>query len=194
MTEENQNKNICIQCNKEIPEADVKMYEGDDKKTPICLCDECAANIRQEFYLATQNVNIFKALFFGVGASIILGLLWYWVAVWTNTLYSIVVVALGFIIALACSFGAGNKKGPKVQIISVLLTLMTIICAEGLFVFRVAEINPFGEGIIVGIIASIVLLPLSAFTSLGVSGTIFSLIGLYVAFTVTKKDELKMIK
>ena len=191
MTEEN--KNICSQCKKEVVESEKKMYEGDDGKTPVCICDECADKLRQEYYLATQDVNIFKGLLFGIVASVIAGLIWYWIAVLTHTMYDIIVIGVGFVIALAVSIGAGNKKGWKVQLMSVLLTLLTIIYAEGLFALHTVSPESILNGGIIGFIANIIMLPIFALTSLGFLGLIFSLIGLYVAFIVTKKEELKLI-
>ncbi|MBQ4114764.1 hypothetical protein IJD34_05115 [bacterium] len=193
-TTDNLNKNICSKCSKEVPEAEKKMYEGDDGKTPICICDECANKIKEEYEMATKDVNIFKCLLFGITASFITGLIWYWIAVATHTMYDIVVIGLGFIIAIACSMGAGNKKGWKVQLIAILLTLLTIIYAEGIFAHNAVSPEPVFSGGILKSIAELIVLPLFAITSLGFIGSLFSMIALYVAFAVTKKEELKLIK
>lgn len=189
-----QNKNICSKCNKEVAPEDVKMYVGEDGKTPECICDECAEKIKEEYYLATQNVNVFKGLLFGIVASVITGAIWYWIAVFTHTLYDIVILGIGFIIALACSIGAGNKKGWKVQTISILLTLITIFYAEGLFAYHtVIPESILHDGIIVFII-NIIILPLFALKSLGFIGFLLTIVAIYVAFAVAKKDELKLAK
>ena len=109
-------------------------------------------------------------------------------------MYDIVVIGLGFIIAIACSMGAGNKKGWKVQLIAILLTLLTIIYAEGIFAHNAVSPEPVFSGGILKSIAELIVLPLFAITSLGFIGSLFSMIALYVAFAVTKKEELKLIK
>ena len=191
---DNLNKNICSKCGKEVLDSEKKMYEGDNEKTPVCICDECAGKIKQEYYMATQEVKVFNGLLFGAVASIIAGLIWYWIAVLTHTMYDIIVIGVGLVIAFAVSLGAGNKRGWKVQLISVLLTLLTIIYAEGLFAYNAVSSESIFSGGIMGIIATMIMLPLFALKSLGFWGLIFSLIGLYAAFLVAKKEELKLIK
>ena len=144
--------------------------------------------------MATQDVKVFKGLLFGTVASIIVGLIWYWIAVLTHTMYDIIVIGVGFVIAFVVSLGAGNKRGWKVQLISVLLTLLTIIYAEGLFAYNSVSSESIFSGGIIGMVATMIMLPLYAFKSLGFLGLIFSLFGLYAAFLVAKKEELKLIK
>lgn len=74
----------------------------------------------------TQNVQLGRAALFGVAAAAILGTIWYFLD--DAFSYSTVLVfAIGWGTAMAAMFGAGRKRGPKLQWMALGITLLTVL-------------------------------------------------------------------
>ncbi|MBQ9246762.1 hypothetical protein IJ182_10900 [bacterium] len=139
---EDSNTYICSKCNKEVSAENKKVYKSDDGIRGEYICNDCAKKIEQEYYLATQNVSLVKATISGIIASIIIGVLFYWSIIiaskYFNTKEVILVgsVLSGLLISIMCSFGANKKKGWKIQILSGIFTIITILYTIGLYVLN----------------------------------------------------------
>lgn len=201
MNEKNETKHVCARCNKEVSGTEFNLYEGDNKKIPVCYCNECANALKNEYEEETRNVNILGALLFGLTAGVLAGFIWYWVAVLTKTYFDIIVIGIAFLIGIAVIIGAGGKKGLKLQILSAIITLITVIIAEGFMAYYFIASNK-GMGLInyllaedtIGLIINILMIPLFGTMALGFTGFFCLLISLYVAFVVPTKNQLKLFK
>lgn len=74
------------------------------------------------------------ALLLGVGAAVVSSLLWYAVVLLTNYQLGIVAIAVGWLVAHAVMRGAGGKRGPRLQVVSVVITALAMAMSEYLMV------------------------------------------------------------
>ena len=196
-----QNTNICSKCGAVLKDDEKQPWQGADGN-PVYYCANCVTSINQEYHNQTLNPNVFLGLLFGVGASIVAGFIWYFITNLTHTMYDIIVIAVGFCIAYATSKGAGNKKGWKIQLISVLLTLITFIIADGMYaISQIASHYGFSTleyitkaGMILGPIVHLLIFPKYVIASASFTSVIFWLIGMYIAFVYAAPEKLNEYK
>jgi hypothetical protein len=105
------------------------MYRIGDK----AVCDRCAAAIGQ-----MQQLNQFAAgpwffgALFGFGAAVISGFVWALIVKATRYELGLVAIGIGFFVTRAVMRGAGGRRGPSIQVLSVLLSLLGIFVGKGL--------------------------------------------------------------
>ena len=99
------------------------------------LCTECREKTNAALEAETKNPNLIGAIGLGIIASIIGGILWYFITVAIEREFGYIALGLGYVIGLGVLFGSGKKRGQTLQIIAVVLTLATIFVAEH-FIFN----------------------------------------------------------
>lgn len=122
-------KAVCSNCNKEVLIGQTSLYKG-KKGEAVYICNDCTKKLNEEFAKETQNINFPMALLFGVGGAAVAGLIWFLVATITHYEIGYVALGVGYIIGFAVHFGSGRKRGIQLQIMSLLLTALTLFAAE----------------------------------------------------------------
>lgn len=125
----------CANCGAAIPEGHEIVLRGKDKKAPpITICSNCVSDIERAFQAETEEPNLLGALLIGLGAALISSVIWYAVVVITNYELGIIAVAVGWLVAQAVMLGAGHKRGPRLQGLSVAITVIAMAFSEYLIV------------------------------------------------------------
>jgi hypothetical protein len=124
----------CEQCGNSIVEGGEFVLKGKRDDPDRMICQLCATVAENEIEADTRDINVLGAVFFGVAAAVISALLWYAVVVITNSQLGIVAIAVGWIVAQAVIYGAGKKKGPVVQLISVVAIIFAMALGQYLII------------------------------------------------------------
>lgn len=124
-----QEKVACAGCNKELTVAERHAFKG-KKGEDIYFCDDCLTKVNTAFKQETENANVFGGLLLGIVAAVAAGTAWYIFAVITEITIGYLAIGVGWLVGMAVVRGAGGKRGKKLQITAVLLTLMAIVAAE----------------------------------------------------------------
>jgi hypothetical protein len=82
----------------------------------------------------TEDPNLVGALVLGMGAAGVSTVLWYAMVVITNYQLGVVAIAVGWLVAQAVMRGAGGKRGPRLQALSVAGTVVAMALSEYLIV------------------------------------------------------------
>jgi hypothetical protein len=96
----------------------------------IPLCRRCSDKAERAFQAETEESNLPAAALFGLLAAIVGTLVWYGVVVVTGYEAGIIAIGVGWIIAQAVMLGAGRKRGPALQGISLVITLLSMAASE----------------------------------------------------------------
>ena len=78
----------------------------------------------------TSDPNMFNALLYGLVAGAIGGAIWFALVMITDHEVGIVAIAIGWLVGQAVVIGSGRKRGMKLQLLSVLITLAAMVGAE----------------------------------------------------------------
>ena len=185
----------CANCGAAIPEGEETVIRGKDKKAPgVTICSNCASQIESAFQAETEGPNLLGAALFGLGAAVIGCLVWYGVVVVTNYQLGIIAVGIGWLVAQAVILGSGRKRGPALQAISVVITLLAMVASEYLIVrhFLVEALTEEGYT------GFRLLLPLGDMLTIVVEGIkadlltlLFWAIALWEAFILPAKHRLR---
>ncbi|UCH96886.1 MAG: hypothetical protein JSV88_08555 [Candidatus Aminicenantes bacterium] len=126
--------NACEQCGASIMEGSEFILSGKKGDLHRVICQTCATALENALDAETRDINVLGAVVFGLGAAVISALLWYAVVVITNYELGIVAVAVGWLVAQAVILGSGRKRGPVVQVISVLAIIFAMGLGEYLII------------------------------------------------------------
>lgn len=119
----------CSMCQKEGTTDQFIMLQ-DSRGQSVCLCPECKEKTNKVFEDETKNIKLSRAILFGIIAGAIGGVAWYLFAVVTGMEIGYISLGLGYLVGYGVYFGAGKKRGKKLQIISAILAILSIIVAE----------------------------------------------------------------
>lgn len=122
---------ICAGCGTVIPTGHEIVLQGKSKQAPrVIVCSNCAHELERVYQAETEAPNWPGALLVGLGAALLATLIWYGVVVVTNYQLGIVAIAVGWLVAQGVMRGAGGKRGPQLQALSVAITLLALVVSE----------------------------------------------------------------
>ena len=124
----------CDQCGASLLEGSEFVLAGKKEDPQRVICQSCAVAAEDAIDAETRDVNVLGAVVFGVGAAVICALIWYAVVAITNYELGIVAIAVGWLVAQAVMLGAGRKRGPIAQAISVAAIIIAMGLGEYLIV------------------------------------------------------------
>jgi hypothetical protein len=124
----------CEQCGNSIVEGGEFVLTGKRDDPDRTICQSCATVAENEIEADTRDINVLGAVFFGIVAAVISALLWYAVVVITDYQLGIVAIVVGWIVAQAVICGAGKKRGPVVQLISVVAIIFSMALGQYLII------------------------------------------------------------
>lgn len=119
----------CSQCKKDTAAAQAYRCKG-KKGTTIFVCEGCKNVLEKLFKEETQNPNMPMAVILGVLAGLLTGAVWFGLTVLTNYQVGYVAIGVGFIIGYAVIWGAGKKRGVKLQALSAGITVVTLLISQ----------------------------------------------------------------
>ncbi|MBM3250381.1 MAG: hypothetical protein FJZ09_06035 [Candidatus Omnitrophica bacterium] len=119
----------CGQCQGQFPAAQRYAYKGKKGQT-VYLCEKCHEAAEKAFREETQNPNLAKAAVVGSLAALAAGVAWYLFSVLTGYQIGYVAIGVGFLIGHAVIWGSGKKRGPSLQIISAVITVVTLLVSQ----------------------------------------------------------------
>ena len=175
----------CSGCGKELKVEERHAFEGKDRED-VYFCDECLAAVNQELDNLTKNLNIPLALTFSLATAVVCAILYGGFMALTNMDLAIISFGVGYLVALAACKGAGNKRGLKLQIMSVIFTLGAILIANDIFYFAKM---PDSHNLI-GAISLLMTGPIDYIQSAGPIRLMIAAAGLYVAYIIPKAAKL----
>lgn len=127
----------CTRCGAAISEGRaISFPDKGGQAARVTVCPTCASTslVARGVKAETEDPNLLGALAFGLGAAVLSALLWYGIVVLTNYQLGIVAIAVGWLVAQAVMRGAGGKRGPRLQALSVACTLVAMALSEYLIV------------------------------------------------------------
>lgn len=125
----------CQNCSVEIRQGEEITLRGQAKGAgTITLCHNCNFAMERALKAEVEDTNQVGALILGLGAAVGASLLWYAFVVLTKSQLGLIAIAVGWLVAQAVILGAGHKRGPRLQILSVGLTLVAMALSEYLIV------------------------------------------------------------
>jgi len=189
---------VCSSCMSEIPSGEEVLVAGKNRReSNTILCVNCASTVEQVFEAETKNPNLPLAVLLGIVAAVAGGLIWYAIVALTNYQLGIAAVGIGYLVGLAVVFGAGKKRGPALQAVAVVITLVAMVVGE-YFVVRHFAVKAFAEE---GISDIPVLLPLKTMFDWVIIGIkedpitlLFWAIALFAAVSVPGRRRLRRVK
>jgi hypothetical protein len=101
---------------------------------PVQVCADCADKMERALQAETESPNVVGAVLAGLAAAVVACLIWYGVVVISNYQIGFLAVGVGWLIGLGVGFGAGRKRGPVLQAISVGITLVAMVLSEYLII------------------------------------------------------------
>lgn len=120
----------CIRCQAPISPGEALVIPGRVRGQTAALCPRCVSELEARFAAETQGIQMPRAVLFGAAAAILGGAVWYLVYRYTGTDLTLLAFLGGWGIAEAVRFGAGKKRGRKLQWLALGLTAAMILGAE----------------------------------------------------------------
>lgn len=125
----------CGKCGAVIAEGrEISLQSKDGHATTVCPTCASTSFVGRALKDERENPNMGGAILLGLGAAIISSILWYTIVVLTNYQLGIVAIAVGWLVAQAVMWGAGGKRGPRLQVLSVVITALAMVMSEYLIV------------------------------------------------------------
>ena len=189
----------CSSCGTSLSTNQAVQIKGKRKSDPnIVLCTNCADQVEQAFQTETEDANMLAAVLAGLLAAVLSALIWYGIVVVTDYQVGIVAIAVGWLVAQGVMLGAGRKRGPILQAISVVITIGAMAASEYLIVRHILIQLAAEEGYLVNDVP--LLLPLEDIGYLIAEGIkadpitlVFWAIALWAAFSLPAKRRLRRI-
>ena len=126
---------ICSGCQKEVPAGQFFSYK-DDKAQDVYYCASCREGVAKAYSQEMVNPNLIQAGIVGSIGALVAGSLWIGIVQLTKWQLGYFSIGVGFIIGYAVHWGAGMKRGPSLQMMSAILTLITLYTANYFIVLQ----------------------------------------------------------
>jgi hypothetical protein len=189
--------NTCQRCQDQIPEGLEVQVRGNRWGDPNAIyCPVCALAVEQQLQAETKDPDPIFALLAGLAAAVVGILIWYGLVVITNYHLGFVAIVIGWLVAIAVVLGAGRKRGPGLQALSIAITLVALVISQWLIV-RYFSVQALAE---LGFKEIPLLLPLGTMldlviTSLGEDplALVFWALALWAAFSTPARRRLRRI-
>jgi hypothetical protein len=187
----------CANCGVSIPLGHEVWLQGKKKEqAPIAVCNNCVDSIDRVMKTETEDSNLAGALVFALAAAAVSAVAWYAIAVSAHIQVGIIAIAAGWLVAQAAMMGAGRKRGPRLQAISVAVTILAMAFSEYLIV-RYYAIQFLADE---GVTNIPLLLPLDTMISLIIGGIesdpltlVFWAVAVWEAYTLPAKRQLRQV-
>lgn len=127
-----ENEIKCVKCARPIkPTEEFTIVKTSKQgKVESALCPECRVAFQETVEHETHDPNILLATGAGLLGAAVAGLIWYYFVTITEFQFGLVSVLMGWLVGRAVVWGAGNKRGRSLQIMSVTLTVIAIFFSE----------------------------------------------------------------
>ena len=189
--------NTCQRCQEQIPEGEEIRVRGKRWGDPNAIyCAVCELAIEQQFQAEAKNPEPVLALLAGLSAAVVGIMIWYGLVVITNYHLGFVAVAIGWLVGIAVVLGAGRKRGPGLQALSVAITLVALVISQWLIV-RYFAVQGLTEQGFTGIA---LFLPLGTMLDLVITSIsedlltlVFWAIALWAAFATPARRHLRRV-
>src|SRR5262245_39393175 len=119
----------CAACQTVTPAGQFFSYRGKDG-ADVYLCAACRDRAEEALKAETERPNFVSAAVYGLLAGVAGGGAWYLVTILTKMEIGYVAIGVGWLIGVAVVYGAGQKRGLGLQLLSAGLTLFSIYAAK----------------------------------------------------------------
>lgn len=121
----------CSKCNASIPEGSEVILAGEGKNAAnVVVCSSCEYELDRAIQTETEDINFIGAAVFGLVAAFVSSLVWYGAVILSHRLWGLIAIAIGWLVAHAVMLGAGRKRGPRLQGLSVVITILAMAFSE----------------------------------------------------------------
>lgn len=120
---------VCSMCRKDGTTDQFTTLQ-DDKGEDTFLCEDCKGKVNTAFAEETENPDLLYAVLLGTVGAAIGGMIWFLVAIGTGREIGYVSLGLGYLVGYGVYYGAGQKRGYQLQMISALLAIIAIVVTE----------------------------------------------------------------
>ena len=119
----------CSGCQKQVPAGQFFSYKG-KKGQDVYFCSVCREGVAKAYSEEMANPNLAQAGLVGALGALVAGVLWFWVVQLTQWQMGYFSIGVGFVVGYAVHWGSGMKRGPSLQVMSAILTLITLYAAN----------------------------------------------------------------
>lgn len=118
----------CESCDLTVPRPDAHLFEIGG--VVRFLCPACADDSRSIERAQLRGADTRRAVVFGSVTAALAAALWYFIVVATGLEVGLIAAAVGWVTAAGVQYGAGPWRGRRLQWLSVLLTLISLVLAQ----------------------------------------------------------------
>jgi len=123
-----ESEETCAECSKTLTSNDRVLSGG------RTFCRSCYASLRAELQRAistqSQDINYGTAAFGAILGGVVGALAWWGFTVLTHISFGLVAVAIGFLVAKGAMAFTGGKRSTGLQILSIVVSLASYVCAS----------------------------------------------------------------
>ena len=120
-----------------------------DKEASLAAEQELAVDppLFEDNYQIENEPNVLKGVIAGLCAAVVATFLWFLIVVLTEYQLGIIAIAIGWLVAQAVVYGAGRKRGPSLQYVSVVITVFAMMFSEYFIVRHFVTLELAAEGV-----------------------------------------------